>query len=472
MTRLERLALGVLLPSFTGPEAPDWALRRLDQGLGGITLFADNVVDDEQLAKLSGRLRSARPHAVLAVDEEGGDVTRLDARTGSPWPGHLALGAVDDVDATRGVARGIGARLAACGVSLDLAPVADVNSDPRNPVIGVRSFGSDPTLVARHVAAFVRGLQEGGVGACAKHFPGHGDTSVDSHRALPRIDVDEATLRSRELVPFRAAVEAGADAVMTAHLVVPALDEQPATVSPRVLRVLRDELGFDGAIVSDALEMRGLADTVGVETGAVLALAAGVDALCVGHDLHEETVDALVAAISAAVEDGRLAEDRLAEAAGRVEALGRRERVPAAAAAADRTAAGRALRITGDVSIGAGPLVLELVPPPTVAAGPIPFRLGDAIRMRDPGSTVVELREGGDLGDLDGRPVVLALRDAGRYPWQQTLAERVVAARPDTVVVESGVPGWLPAGTQRAVETFGASRASLEAAAAALAPRS
>ena len=470
MSPLERLALGVLLPSFTGPEAPDWVLRRLDAGLGGITLFADNVSGDEQLARLCERLRSVRPGAVLAIDEEGGDVTRLDAGTGSRWPGHLALGAVDDVEATWAVARGIAARLARCGVNLDLAPVADVNSDPRNPVIGVRSFGSDPALVARHVAAFVRGLQEGGVAACAKHFPGHGDTSVDSHRALPRIDVDQATLRGRELLPFAAAVDAGAEAVMTAHLVVPALDDKPATVSARVLRVLREELRFGGAIVSDALEMQGLADTVGVEAGAVLALAAGVDALCVGHDLHEETVDALVAAIVAAVDDGRLAEERLAEAAGRVEALGRRGRVPADAPAADGAVAERALRLTGDVSLGAAPLVLELVPPPTVAAGPIPFRLGDAIRARVAGSEVVELHEGADVGALDARPVVLALRDAGRYPWQQALADRVLAVRPDTVVVESGVPGWLPAGTRRAVETFGASRASLEAAAAVVAP--
>jgi beta-N-acetylhexosaminidase len=470
VSRLESLALGVLLPSFTGPEAPDWVLRRLDEGLGGITYFADNVAGDEQLATLSERLRSVRPQAVLAIDEEGGDVTRLDARTGSPWPGHLALGAVDDVGATEQVARGIGSRLARSGVNLDLAPVADVNSDPRNPVIGVRSFGADPALVARHVAAFVRGLQDGGVAACAKHFPGHGDTSVDSHRALPRVDADEATLRSRELVPFAAAVDAGVEAVMTAHLVVPALDEQPATVSGPVLRLLRDELGFRGAIVSDALEMQGLAGAVGVETGAVLALAAGVDALCVGHDLHEEAVAALVAAIAAAVRDGRLAEERVAEAAGRVEALGRRSRVPADAPAGDAVLAARALRILGDVSLDGAPLVLELVPPPTAAAGPIPFGLGEAIRARAPASEVRQLRDGEPAPALDGRPVVVGLRDAGRYPWQQELADAVLAARPDAVVVESGIAGWLPAGTRRAVETFGASRAGLEAAAAALLP--
>ena len=237
----------MLLPSFPGTEPPDWALRLLAEGLGGITYFAYNVAGsedggDEQLAALSARLRAERPGAVLAIDEEAGDVSRLDAERGGSWPGALALGAVDDVHATRAVAGAIGARLAAAGVTLDFAPVADVNSDPRNPVIGVRSFGDDPALVGRHVAAFVEGLQAAGVAACAKHFPGHGDTTVDSHHALPRVDVGLETLRARELRPFRDAVAAGVRAVMTAHLVVAALDERPATVSPRALALLRDEL--------------------------------------------------------------------------------------------------------------------------------------------------------------------------------------------------------------------------------------
>jgi beta-N-acetylhexosaminidase len=466
--RLERLAAGVLLPSFPGPEAPDWVLRRLDQGLGGITYFAYNVVDDEQLAALSARLRSVRPEAVLAIDEEGGDVTRLDQRRGSDWPGNLALGAIDDVATTRAVAAGIGARLASVGVDLDFAPVADVNSDPLNPVIGVRSFGADPQLVARHVAAFVAGLQQAGVAACVKHFPGHGDTSVDSHHDLPRIDVDLDVLRARELVPFRAAVAAGARAVMTAHLVVPALDDRPATVSRRVLALLRDELGFDGAIVSDALEMEGLAATVGVTEGAIEALAAGVDALCVGHDLHADAVDTLVSAVAGAVRSGRLPEERLAEAAARLASVGVARR-PADEVVVDGLAvARRALRSAGSVTLAGPPLVVELAPPPTMAAGPVPFGLGDALRTRAPETSVVRLAAG-DASELvssrDERSIVLVLRDAGRYPWQQELADALLRARPDTVVVECGVPGWLPAGATRTIETHGAARVSLDAAA-------
>ena len=158
---VERLALGCLLPSFPGHEAPDWVLRRLEGGLGGVTLFADNVRDQTQLAALTARLRSAG-EILVALDEEGGDVTRLEAARGSSYPGNLALGAVDDVELTAGVAAAIAADLARVGVNMNLAPVADVNVNPRNPVIGVRSFGAEPELVARHVSAFVEGTQAQG----------------------------------------------------------------------------------------------------------------------------------------------------------------------------------------------------------------------------------------------------------------------------------------------------------------------
>ena len=172
--------------------------------------------------------------------------------------------------------------------------MADVNVNPANPVIGIRSFGSDPELVARHVAASVRGLQRQGVAACAKHFPGHGSTEQDSHLELPVVVGD-----AREgLPPFRAAIEAGVKTIMTAHVRVPALDDAPATVSPAVVQgLLRDVLGFDGVVIADALEMKGLSDSVGIERGAVLALEAGVDALLIGHDLGEDAVEAVQRAL-------------------------------------------------------------------------------------------------------------------------------------------------------------------------------
>lgn len=319
-----RDALAVLQPGFSGTTAPDWLLRRVGEGLSSVGLFGRNIETPEQLAALTAQLRAERDDVLVAIDEEGGDVTRLEVRHGSSFPGNLALGAVDDLELTRAVAQELGRRLAECGVNLNWAPSADVNSNPGNPVIGVRSFGADPHLVARHTAAYIEGLQAAGVAACTKHFPGHGDTAVDSHHALPRIDVDLDTLYARELVPFRAAIAAGSRSVMSAHILLPALDpDRPATLSPQILTgLLRNELGYDGLIVTDGMEMQAISATYGIERGSVLAIAAGADAICVGGGLEDEaTVLRLRDALVAAVRTGELPEERLADAAARVRAL-------------------------------------------------------------------------------------------------------------------------------------------------------
>ncbi|MEU4717216.1 glycoside hydrolase family 3 N-terminal domain-containing protein, partial [Micromonospora purpureochromogenes] len=311
---LAGLAAAVLQPGFVGTAPPDWVCRWLGEGLGSVVLFARNVVDPGQLAALTATLRAERPDVLVAIDEEAGDVTRIESALGSSRPGNFALGAVDDPALTEEVARDLGADLAALGVTLNYAPDADVNNNPANPVIGVRSFGADPQLVARHTAAWVRGLQSAGVAACAKHFPGHGDTRVDSHHDLPRIGASRARLDAGELVPFRAAVAAGVQAVMTGHLLVPALDEElPATLSPRILGdLLREELGFSGVVITDAVEMRAVTDRYGFAGAAVRALAAGADAVCVGGERADEDAarhlrDAIVAAVMA----GELPEERL-----------------------------------------------------------------------------------------------------------------------------------------------------------------
>ena len=186
----------------------------------------------------------------------------------------------------------------------------------------MRSFGDDPALVSAHTAAWVEGLQSTGVAACAKHFPGHGDTVVDSHHGLPRVDVTLEVLQERELAPFRAAVTAGVAAVMTSHIIVSALDpHRPATFSRTVIGVLRDDLGFDGVVVSDALDMAGASADTGIPEAAVRALVAGVDLLCLGSGTSQETYDAVHAAVVAAVQSGRLPEGRVAEAAARVRTL-------------------------------------------------------------------------------------------------------------------------------------------------------
>ena len=319
-----RQAAACLLVGFAGTRAPEWLRRQVGRGLGGVVLYAHNIESADQVARLTRELRDARDDVLVCVDEEGGDVTRLEATTGSSYPGHLALGAADDVGLTRQVASAIGADLAAVGINVDLAPVADVNTDPLNPVIGVRSFGSDPSRVSAHVAAFVEGLQERRVAAVVKHFPGHGSTQVDSHLALPTVTDDAPTLARTALPPFRAAIEAGARAIMTAHLSVPALDAGPATLSRRVITgLLREQLAFGGLVVTDALEMRAISGTVGVRQAAVMALAAGADALCLGRDLTgEEVTVELAGALEEAVGAARLPRPRLAEAARRVGEVG------------------------------------------------------------------------------------------------------------------------------------------------------
>ncbi len=473
---LERLAAATVFPGFPGLEPPDWIRRRLEQGLGGVVLYARNAESGEQLARLTSALRDVSPGVLIAIDEEGGDVTRLEAATGSSYPGNAALGAVDDVELTETVAAAMAADLAEVGVNLDFAPVADVNTNPQNPIIGIRSFGSEPELVARHVAAFVRGLQSRGVAACAKHFPGHGDTYEDSHLELPTVALDADTFFAQALPPFRAAIEAGAASIMTAHILVPALDSVPATTSRRILHeLLREELGYDGLVMTDALEMRAISATIGEDEGAVQALAAGADALCLGHDLGDDAVGSIVSAIVDAVASGRLQESRLAEAAERVRRTSEWARRPRATDLerpsvearrdAGSTAARRALLVAGDPALARTPLVVSLEPAPSIAAG-ASTGPGERLRRALPGSEVLRLSEGAsDSVALDGRQLVVLVRDAHRHAWQRETADRLLADADDAIVVEVGLPHWRPESARGYVATFGAARVNLEAAA-------
>ncbi|MFJ3135767.1 glycoside hydrolase family 3 protein [Streptomyces sp. NPDC102359] len=483
---LTRDALAVLQPGFTGTTAPDWIRRRLAEGLASVALFGRNVADPGQVAALTAQLRAERDDLLVAIDEESGDVTRLEVRTGSSFPGSHALGAVDDPALTRQVARELGRRLAECGVNLNWAPSADVNANADNPVIGVRSFGHDTALVARHTAAYVEGLQSTGVAACTKHFPGHGDTSVDSHHALPQIDLDATTLHQRELQPFRAAIEAGTRAVMTAHIRVPVLDpDRPATLSRRILTdLLRGELGYDGLIVTDGMEMGAVADTYGLEHGVVLAIAAGADAICVGGGLSDEgTVQRLQDALVAAVRSGELPEERLADAAARVRSLAEwttgMRRSPASvrdpAPEIGLAAARRAVTVTraaGPAPVTGPVYVATFSPAPNIAVGAeTPWGVGTELERLLPG-TVTGHFTGPDAGAAalraaGGRRVVAVVRDEHRHAWMGAAVDTLLAAGPDTAVVEMGVPQATPRGALH-IATHGAARVCGVAAAEAL----
>ncbi|MCE0538862.1 hypothetical protein LWF15_25510 [Kineosporia rhizophila] len=505
-----RQAHRVLMPSFHGTTLPGWMQERIAQGLGSVCLFGTNLTgSDDQARHLVQEIHKSSPDGCLVtLDEEGGDVTRLDARSGSRTAGHAVLGAVNDVALTRAVGAGIGKRLRDIGIGLDLGPVADVNCEPDNPVIGVRSFGATPELAGRHVVAFASGLHSAGVASCIKHFPGHGATVEDSHLSMPRLDIDEETARKRELAPFATAVAAGVPAVMTSHVVLAAVDPvNPATTSPAVLGILREDMGFEGVIVTDALDMVGVARPYGgTGRAAVAALAAGADLLCIGPEREpgqmEPIVSWIVDDIVAAVADGRLPAERLADAAGRVDALVRAVQSGSLApeppiedargpvsgngdsggggyqdGEADLEAARRALflRAPDELPVLKHALLLEFHVTPGIAAGEVPWTLpleGAVKRSLSPADDLESV-----LAEAEGRPLVALVRDAHRHTWVADRLARIAGARPDLVTVETGWPvvnaEGEPTGLPGAVAvwTYGGSSVSLRAAAERLGPR-
>jgi beta-N-acetylhexosaminidase len=575
---LGRLADAILIPPFPGPTAPGWMLDALGRGLAGVTLFGQNISAPGQVSALTAALRAAAAgdDPVIAIDEEGGDVTRVAYADGSPYPGNAALGAVDDTALTRSVYQAIGADLAALGINFDLAPCADVLGPADSPAVGTRSFGADTALVSRHTAAAVAGLQGAGVAACTKHFPGHGRTGTDTHEAIATIEGGLADLRLVDLPPFEAAIRAGTLAIMPSHLRVPELTgDLPASVSGAALTgLLRSELGFTGVIVSDALEMRATRDLFGIPRAAVLAVAAGIDLLCLGREGSEDDYLAVRDALVAAVRDGTLDGERLEEAADRVARLrggwARACSAAPAAAAASSVSAGpvgagpvgpgpvgagpvgaglgrvglavglvaarRAVQVSGPRRTLSHPVIIEVEPRENIAAGRFGWGLGpwappgsvhrvsasgrllngaglgpadNAASAADPsqasaGQVTSGLARTGlasaagpdpvdvgpvdvgpvdvgpvdvgpvDVGPVDaagilaaaaGRSLVAVVRDAHRDEQTRSLVSALLAARPDLILVEMGLPLWRPPEGTSYLATYGASRASAHAAA-------
>jgi len=515
--------------------APGWLLDALGRGLAGVTLYGQNISAPGQVSALTAALREAAAGdaPVLAIDEEGGDVTRVAYVDGSPYPGNAALGMVDDTALTRAVHQAIGADLAALGINFDMAPCADVLGAADSPAIGTRSFGADTGLVSRHTAAAVAGLQDAGVAACTKHFPGHGRTGTDTHEAIATIEGGLADLRLVDLPPFEAAIKAGTVAIMPSHLRVPELTgDLPASVSAAALTgLLRGELGFTGVIVSDALEMRATRDRYGIPGAAVLAVAAGTDLLCLGREGSEDDYLAVREALVAAVRDGTLDGERLEEAADRVARLRgglarARSAAPAAAGvssdsagpvgagpvgaglvgagsagagpvgsglgrvgpAVGLVAARRAVQVSGPRRTLSHPVIIEVEPRENIAAGRFGWGLGpwapdgsvhrvsasgrllngaglgradDAASAAGPGP----VDAAGILAAAAGRSLVAVVRDAHRDEQTRSLVSALLAARPDLILVEMGLPFWPPPEGTSYLATYGASRASAHAAA-------
>lgn len=498
---LARLAHGVLFPALGRPTVPKWARARIAAGLGGFVLFGRDLVSAEQIKELTGALHGLRDHVLLSLDEEGGDVNRLEPHGGTSVPGNHALGRIDRPELTREAAYQIGLSLVAAGIDWNLAPAVDTAVNPLSPN-GIRCFGPDRARVAVHAAAWVEGLQAAGVSACAKHFPGHGLSSTDAHLGTPRVDLSRQELVDDYLAPFRAAIGAGVDSIMVSHVHLSRLDSVPATISPAVLTgLLRDELGFDGVVITDALEMHGIRDVASLPEAAVRAIAAGADALCLGAWSFGADVDLAVSALVGAVTDGVLPEARLREAHARVARLGTRPR--ARGADRDDTVGARLARdvveVHGDPALrGRKVLVVRFDPTHSPAQGGASWGVEE--QLRDAGVSVEALAVAGDTynaegiikaeidlfldeygsddeaGGADGAgggvaadgaggaDVVLQVRSPHRFPWQQPVLAEVLRRHPQCVVVDMGVPhddfsafrGW--------VRTFGASRVCTEAA--------
>ncbi|TCO35495.1 beta-N-acetylhexosaminidase [Kribbella steppae] len=457
---LDREAAGALIVGFDGTTAPDDLRRAVAAGLGAVILFTRNVADAEQVAALTATLRAERPDLVIAIDHEGGEFSHL--APANPWPlaSPRILGDLDDVDLTRASARDAAATLASLGIDLMLAPSVDVNSNPANPIISTRSFGATADLVSRHGVAFVEGVHEAGIAACPKHFPGHGDVSVDSHLDLPRVDRSIEQVTEVELAPFKATIAAGADVVMSAHVVFSAYDDQPATLSRRLLTgLLREELGFNGVITTDALEMQAITKNQSIEDAAVASVRAGADLAMIAIGAADPR--ALTARMVDAVSNGSLDAERVADAAGRVRALAAtlqtRTRQPGLDGAPIREVATRVVAGQTLPALGGAPYVVDLTQGLHPAWNPYFSGLPDIFSRIAPGSDGVVLR--GEHRLLDGagtqsegaiaraaaaaasRPLVIAVQDAVRTPWMREALTTLLQNRgPDTVVLCTGIP--------------------------------
>lgn len=425
-------------------------------GLGGVIYFAwsNNVANPQQIATLSNGLQRAAadrdtkvdPPLLISTDQEMGVVVRV-GPPATQLPGSMALGATRDPRAAQQAAQVTGRELRAIGINQNYAPDADVNVDPQNPVIGVRSFSSDPALVSQMVAAQVTGFEKPGkqgVSSTAKHFPGHGDTSTDSHYGLPVIDHTREEWEQLDEPPFRAAVEAGIDSIMTAHIVVPSLDptEDPATLSRPILTgLLRERLGYDGVVVTDSLQMAGVREKYGDDEVAVRAILAGADQLLMPMDM-----DVAYEAVQEAVASGRITQDRLDESVARILRMKYERGIVQQPYVTER-------RVDRVVGTAEHQQVAQSITDRTVTAVANP---GGALPTQVEGRSVLVTGAGvapvGALGDrLAAQGAVSQVVETGLAPTAAKQAEAVAAASGKDLVVVLTNKAWANAGQQQLV---------------------
>jgi beta-N-acetylhexosaminidase len=483
---------------FHGLTAPDYILDWLRTGrIGGVILFARNIESPQQLAELTRTLHAASKTPILiGIDQEGGMVARLRQRQGfTESPGAMALAATPyNTRQTETMSRILGIEMRTLGINWTFAPVLDLSYNAANPTVGTRSFGRDPQQIGALATSAARGFQAAGVVACAKHFPGLGNTAIDSHVDLPHLDIATADLIARDLAPYRQVIAADVGSIMTTHTIFSALDDQhPATLSPVIIRQLvREELGFDGVIATDCLEMQAITKHYGAGESAVLAILADVDILLVSHTVERQ--EEAIAAVTEAIASGRITDAHLNASNERIQRLKHAYAIQPRAIDASNinqvTHRTQALRIAKQaVAIdGTLPAIDE-----TVRVGVVEFASymdSDVMEREEPTSFAQRLLEQvphAEIVALHGvHPtdaqrdraraiaaavdvLVIVTRNAHSLPQQHDLARELLAAHEQTILVALRNPYDADQLTATAtLLTFGDSTPSLQAATQAL----
>ncbi|MDI7248204.1 MAG: beta-N-acetylhexosaminidase [Bacillota bacterium] len=470
---LEQKIGQMVMAGFPG-KLPEVEVRTLVEKwhVGGVILFSRNLSDPFQTAYLVNELQKMATSSgagvplFVAADQEGGYVTRLPGAT--PFPGNMGLGAAGDAELAREVAEATARELRACGINMNFAPVVDVNSNPSNPVIGIRSFGESPDAVARLGAAMIQGFQNEGVCATAKHFPGHGDTSLDSHIDLPTVPHDKRRLKAVELRPFQAAVDAGVDAIMTAHVTFPAFEPKPgmpATLSRAVLTgLLRDEMGFRGLVVTDAMEMGAIVKNFGLEEAAVMAVNAGADMVLIGWPKDWQDAVRVAEALVQAARSGKIPMARVDESVRRILSVKERRGIlasPLVDAKSAKTLVGS--DVDRDLAVDAARRAICLV---RDAKGLVP------LSTRSAGKVLVVFPEVGALTQIEdesGESTSLAsyLRPALKTVDEVSMPANPDAAQRDRITAQAQAYDTIIILTHRAWSPAGAGQAALVSSVAA-----
>ena len=438
---VDRTILSTFSPGFGGAVVPEWIKPWLENGLGSVTLFASNTPNFEVTTKLIKELRSYNPHVIITIDEEGGDVTRLFVREGSRYPTPALLGQCDDEELTYSSYHSMGTVLRELGIDMTYAPVADVVAFENNPIVGVRSFGMSTDVVTRHIGQAVRGLQDAGVGACVKHFPGHGAVLEDSHHDLPHIKMGLAEYESQHILPFKHAVNLGVAGVMIGHLIVEALDKKlPASLSSKIIKdYLRGELNFGGLVVSDALDMGAIGGPAKIHESALKALTAGADLLCFsGMGDQSQFVLSSFDWIKSAIDSGSLSITSLQESEKRITDWRQKiDTKSATSSSIDFKDLIQGFEISGSVEIEAEVInLVEIGTKPTIAAGDVSWGMHRELRAVGIACDI----HASDAESLSTKKLVVAFRDAYRDAPLLATLNRLYDRYPEAIFIDMGWP--------------------------------